>query len=160
MLGKIVLIEFPSIGTTPNGQIKMDAPRFPPAQQTQAHQTLRSPEKTRPTPTSGNIVAAISEALASRESSRESPRESPREAPCRPMVRRQPSEAKARGPPPEPPVQKPVMPLVSYKRFLCCGLGMLRTWFYQNWRQNLRFEIYFNWSEIRTEIGTRGEPWH
>lgn len=59
------------------------------------------------------MVAALSEALASRESPKDV-RDSPRDQPkVRPAIRRQPSEAKTRGPPPEPPHQKNPMPLVS-----------------------------------------------
>lgn len=114
-----------SPGPIPNGQIKTDAPRFPPPQPQTLPKT--SPERVRPAmpaPPISNVSAlsaVLSGVLANRD--RDSPRESPREPmrepireplPGRPAVRRQPSDNRVRGPPPQPPTQKQ-MPLVSVR---------------------------------------------
>lgn len=125
-------------GSTPNGQVKSDAPRFPPPQPHQPppqhHQPppqRSSPDKVRPVMPPGPMsnVSALSAALAGRDRgstdhSREHSREVPREPPMRPAVRRQPSDIRTRGPPPQPPTQK-MMPLVSL-----CKITLMSTCFY------------------------------
>ncbi|CAK1579978.1 unnamed protein product [Parnassius mnemosyne] len=135
-------------GTTLNGQVKADAPRFP-VQTSQTQQSQRSsPEKNKPvlpSPLPGNKLSAISavlnEAMALRESSQDSSRDirdSPRDPPPnRPVVKRQPSEVKTRGPPPQPPVQKPAMPLSSSDSVLTTGAVVERANSLQNAEQNL-----------------------